>query len=249
MDRCLGVNAPLRRLDGSNVMLLSLRLQNPLDVDDTSVGAVEVVLVVSSSRRMWLWARCEKAKRRPATLSLSFCFWNGPLVDAAPAVGLVLLWLLRLVLMFDGGAFCVGSPFGFEIATTDVGGGGGPAEDDDRILSTMMTGTGERREGCGGGCDFSSCCRSFIVIALVDGLFFWNSMYVFQFSIDLFGNHQYTSTYEVKVFASTHESQKAKGVVSLCRGAIVADCLDYGQEGGREVEKVFDCRCTEYLLC
>ena len=52
MDRCLGAIAPLRRLDGSNVMLLSLRLQNPLDVDDTNVGAVEVVLVVSSSRRM-----------------------------------------------------------------------------------------------------------------------------------------------------------------------------------------------------
>jgi hypothetical protein len=92
------------------------------------------------------------------------------LVDAAAVAVLVLLWLLRLALMFDGGAFCVGSPFGFEIATTDVG--GGPAEDDDRLLSTMMTGTGDRRGGCGGGCDFSSCCRSFIVIALVDVLFF-----------------------------------------------------------------------------
>jgi len=33
-------------------MLLSLRLQNPLDVEERRVGAVEVVLVVSSSRRM-----------------------------------------------------------------------------------------------------------------------------------------------------------------------------------------------------
>ncbi len=51
-ERCLGVKAPLRKLEGSNVMLLSLRLQNPLDVEERRVGAVDVVLVVSSSRRM-----------------------------------------------------------------------------------------------------------------------------------------------------------------------------------------------------
>jgi len=50
-DRCTGAKAPLRKLEGSNVMLLSLRLQNPLSAV-RRVGAVEVVLVVSSSRRM-----------------------------------------------------------------------------------------------------------------------------------------------------------------------------------------------------
>ena len=50
-------------------------------------------------------------------------------------------------------------------------------------------------------------------------------MYVLQFSKDLFGNLEYTSTYEVKAFASTHESQKGLDVFVEVR-AIVAEMLE-----------------------
>ena len=50
-------------------------------------------------------------------------------------------------------------------------------------------------------------------------------MYVLQFSKDLFGNLENTSTYEVKVFASTHESPKGLDVFVEVR-AIVAEMLE-----------------------